>query len=72
MAIVIERRAQGYDAWVTPLHGDRIPWATDTSVEARELVRLLLAHGCHQQDIGDAFYEADPAWVLRLEDEDRS
>jgi hypothetical protein len=30
-----------------------------------ELVEALLGLGCHQSDIGDAFYEADPEWQLR-------
>jgi hypothetical protein len=26
------------------------------------LVAALVARGCHQTDIGDALYEADPDW----------
>jgi hypothetical protein len=29
------------------------------------LVAALLALGCHQTDIGDALYEADPEWESR-------
>jgi hypothetical protein len=29
------------------------------------LVERLLALGCHQTDIGDAFYAADPGWLDR-------
>jgi hypothetical protein len=28
-------------------------------------IDALLAHGWHQTDIGDAFYEADPDWLER-------
>jgi hypothetical protein len=28
-----------------------------------ELVAALLGLGCHQTDIGDAFYVADPDWL---------
>jgi hypothetical protein len=34
-------------------------------------VHELLRRGCHQTDIGDAFYDADDDWLLRIEDEDR-
>jgi hypothetical protein len=34
---------------------------------ARQLCRALLERGCHQTDVGDAFHDADPAWLLRLE-----
>jgi hypothetical protein len=29
------------------------------------VIEVLRAHGWHQQDIGDAFYEADPDWLER-------
>jgi hypothetical protein len=28
---------------------------------------MLREHGCHQTDIGDAFYEADPDWLDHLD-----
>lgn len=30
-----------------------------------ELVAALQEIGCHQTDIGDAFFEADPDWLNR-------
>jgi hypothetical protein len=69
MAITISRLDDRYVAEVSPPHGGGIPWATDEPMGARELVRALTAHGCHQTDIGDAFYAADDAWLLRLENE---
>ena len=30
-----------------------------------DLVAALRERGCHQTDIGDAFDEADPEWLLR-------
>ncbi len=67
MAIMISRKGDGYVAEVTPPHGGGTPWSTSAPVSARELVQELTRRGCHQTDIGDAFYEADPAWILKLQ-----
>lgn len=67
MAIKITRVADKYLADVSPPHGNRIAWRTPEPLGATDLIRELTARGCHQTDIGDAFYEADEAWVLRLE-----
>jgi hypothetical protein len=69
MAITITRTGDGYLAEVTPPHGGGTPWATSVPLGAWELVQELTRRGCHQTDIGDAFYEADPAWILRLQSE---
>lgn len=69
MAITIEQRGNRYVADVTPPHGGGTPWSTDEPMEARDLVRALLARGCHQTDIGDAFSAADDAWLLKLADQ---
>jgi hypothetical protein len=34
-------------------------------MSAEELVGELRSRGCHQTDIGDAFYDADPQWLDR-------
>ncbi|HEX7124071.1 MAG TPA: hypothetical protein VF178_16960 [Gemmatimonadaceae bacterium] len=39
-------------------------------MSADALIEHLLAIGCHQTDIGDAFYEADPEWVTRPDSEE--
>lgn len=70
MAIKITRVGDKYLADVTPPHGSGIAWSTPEPLRAKELIRQLTEDGCHQTDIGDAFYEADDMWVLRLEDED--
>ena len=67
MAITISRLGDRYAAVVSPPHGGGIPWATDEPMGAQELVRELATRGCHQTDIGDAFYAADDAWLLKLE-----
>ena len=65
MPIEIEKVAGGkYTARVTPPHG------RNSSVEigpllADDLIRELQVLGCHQTDIGDAFYDADPLWAER-------
>jgi len=66
MAITIRRVGDRYSAEVTPPHGGGVPWGTPDPMPARQLTRALLDRGCHQTDVGDAFYEADPAWVDRL------
>jgi hypothetical protein len=70
MAIEISRVGDQYRAEVTPPHGGGSPWTTSAPLGAKELVRELTSRGCHQTDIGDAFYEADDAWLLRLEAEE--
>lgn len=69
MQIKIRRVEQGYLAWVTPSHGDNTSWASAETMSRRDLISRLTEIGFHQQDIGDAFYEADPEWVFRPEDE---
>ena len=67
MAIRITRANNKYLARVTPPHGGGIAWSTAEPLGANELIQELKSRGCHQTDIGDAFYEADEDWVLRLE-----
>ena len=68
MPIKIERQGDLYTAEVTPPHGDGRRWASSRPMTTDELIEALQALGCHQTDIGDAFYEADPAWQLRSND----
>ena len=56
-----------YTAKVTPPHGGGREWDINTPVTARELTALLTELGCHQTDIGDAFYEVDPEWLSYLD-----
>ena len=68
MSIQITRTSENaYLANVTPPHGRGREWAIDTPVSARELVALLIDRGCHQTDIGDAFFDADPEWLMHLD-----
>lgn len=66
MAITITRAGTKYQAEVSPPHGRGEYWKTDHPVSAEQLIKSLRELGCHQTDIGDAFYEADPGWALRL------
>jgi hypothetical protein len=67
MAIKITRvEENNYAAYVTPPHGNGVEWVTPEPIPARELIDRLLERGCHQTDIGDAFYEADPQWLRKL------
>ncbi len=63
MSITI-RKADGlYKAEVTPPHGGGVRWVSPRAMSRDELVEALRERGCHQADIGDAFYEADPDWL---------
>ena len=63
MTLAVQKSANGlFEAWVTPPHS-KFDWATSEPLSATPLIQKLLALGCHQQDIGDAFYEIDPNWV---------
>ena len=70
MTIAITRVRDRYLAEVTPPHGGGIAWTTASPLGATELIRELMSRGCHQTDIGDALYEADDAWIRRLDSED--
>lgn len=63
MTITIEKIGEGYVAKVTPPHGNSSNWETQAPLAPEHLIQELLGLGCHQTDIGDAFYEADPSWL---------
>jgi hypothetical protein len=63
--IVISRHGTKYEAEVTPPHGGGVQWSTGEPMTRGVLIDALRARGCHQTDIGDAFYEADPEWLMR-------
>jgi len=65
MSILIRRLGMLYEAEVTPPHGRGLEWRSVAPMSRDELVAALRDRGCHQSDIGDAFYEADPEWLLR-------
>lgn len=46
-------------SWVKP------EWSTSTPMSKDDLIRELLSLGIHQIDIGDAFYAADPDWLIK-------
>ena len=68
MQLQISRVEGGYLAKVTPSHGDDASWVADQPMNVSDLVAKLRALGFHQQDIGDAFYEADPDWLTRADE----
>jgi hypothetical protein len=65
MRLKIQRHVNGYTAEVTPSHGDDVAWTVTTPISQSALIDVLNELGFHQQDIGDAFYEADPDWLNR-------
>ncbi len=66
MPIVISKVGALYEADVTPPHGSGRRWHSPSPDEPDVLIAKLLELGCHQTDIGDAFYAADPAWLSHL------
>lgn len=65
VAIEIIRVGDLYEATVTPPHWDGIAWSTTRAMTTNDLVAALRERGCQTTDISDAFYEADPEWLLR-------
>jgi hypothetical protein len=62
VAITITQREGGYTAAITRPNGEEA-WSTDAPMTVDALVAKLQELGCHQTDIGDAFYAADPLWL---------
>ena len=62
--ITIVRAGDLYEATVSPPPGRGHAWTSPQPMAANVLVEMLLGCGCHQIDIGDAFYDADPDWLL--------
>jgi hypothetical protein len=65
MAIVITRVCDLYEATITPPHCGGERWATSQPMPRHSVIAALRDRGCHQTDIGDAFYDADPERLLR-------
>jgi hypothetical protein len=66
MAIVIKQSGSDYEAVLTPPHIADQAWQSLKPMPARELIAALVARGCHQTDVGDAFYAANPNWLSEL------
>jgi hypothetical protein len=65
MTIAIQRTDSGYLAQVSPPHCLGESWKTVSPMSKGALLQELIARGCHQTDIGDAFHVADPQWLTR-------
>jgi hypothetical protein len=66
MAINVRREGDFYRVTVTPPHGGGRYWSSRKALTADDVVNKLRKLGCHQTDIGDAMFEADPDWLSRL------
>ena len=64
MPISIKRTGDRYEADATVARTGEA-WSTDQLLTVTELIDRLVELGFHQQDIGDAFYDADPDWLTR-------
>ena len=67
MSIVIKKRHDGYIATVTPPDIPSGEWSTVSALPLRWLIAKLEELGCHQREIGDALYQANPDWLRELE-----
>jgi hypothetical protein len=65
LPIQIQLVGERYLAQVTPPHSQRGDWTSQVALSADELIVRLEDLGCHQTDIGDAFFKADPQWLTR-------
>ena len=65
MSISIQRVGEMYEASVRPPHGQGRAWDTPHPLALDQLIDALVTLGCHQTDIGDALFEADPDWEIR-------
>jgi len=63
MTINIKKTGGKYTAEVTPPHGNNSNWVTNVPLSCNDLIKRLNQLGCHQTDIGDAFYKANPEWL---------
>jgi hypothetical protein len=55
----------GYAAGMTPTNGGGEAWSSPHPMSRDDLVAALRQIGCHQTDIGDAFFAADSRWLDR-------
>jgi hypothetical protein len=65
VAIRITKADSGYEAELSPPHGGGTIWRTSGPLGRDALIAVLRDRGCHQTDIGDAFVQADPEWLMR-------
>jgi len=63
MAIEIIRGRTGYRASASPPHSKNGVWQSSGELTASEVVHILQELGCHQTDIGDALFKANPDWL---------
>jgi hypothetical protein len=61
--IEIAKVPGGYVVHATPPHV-KAEWRSERPMAAKDLIVELLGRGAHQTDIGDAFYSADPNWLV--------
>jgi len=66
MPISITTSGDRYEAVVTPSQHMPISWRSQEPMTASELLHKLLDLGHHQQDIVDAFAQADPTFLTKL------
>ena len=67
MGIAGTIRGDGYVATVSPNPLGGATWVSGEPMTGRALSELLVRLGCHQTDVGDAFYQADPSWLSHLD-----
>lgn len=68
MPITVYKRDDKYDVIVSPPHAGGRHWRSSEPLTANQVVQKLEELGCHQTDIGDAMFDADPLWMNRLDE----
>jgi hypothetical protein len=67
MPIVVVKVGDLWEAEVTPPHGRGQTWRSSHPQTLNALMASLEGLGCHQTDIRDSLYLADPDWLSRLD-----
>lgn len=67
MPVVVVKIGDLYEAEVTPPHGRGRAWHSPGPQTLVALIASLEDLGCHETDIGDALYLADPDWLSQAD-----
>jgi hypothetical protein len=67
VGIEVSVKGDGYVATVSPNPLGGATWLSGEPMSGRALSDTLVKLGCHQTDVGDAFYQADPNWLSHLD-----
>ena len=66
MGLTVSMTGEMYTAEVTPTPALSVAWVSPGPMNGADLIQKLLEIGYHQQDVVDAFAEADPNFISKL------